>query len=214
GGDAMLLLYQGTLHQTLGDARLQQYVARIDRDRMVVRRVDGTERPEWRAPSDLRQIPKLSRAHLKAAEREFRRAVSADPALHEARIRLAHVLSTLSEDQSAADTVRPALSAPLSPFLDFYAALILGRSEEHLGRYPEADDAYARAAARFPAAPSARIGRSRVALAQGRAAAALALIVDVTTHSVPKDGDPWLSYLRQHDPDGGAMLVAWRASLP
>jgi hypothetical protein len=213
-GDAPLMLYRGTLHQTLGDARLQQYTRGRQRDTaMIVRRLEASDRPPRAAPPELRRVSKASQVQLEAAERDFRQALSVDPALHEARIRLAHVLSTLADDRDAAETVRSALDAPLSPFLEFYAALILGRSEEHLERYQEADAAYARAAACFPAAPSPRIGRSRVALAQGRPADALAAIVDPTTHAGAETGDPWLYYLREHDPDGASLLNAWRGTL-
>ena len=114
-------------------------------------------------------MPAAARVELGVAGRELRRAMTLDPTLHEARIRLAHVLSRLGDDRQAVEVVRPALEAPLAPFSEFYAALILGRSEEQLGRFDEAGVAYARAAARFPGAQSAEIGRSRVALAQGRA---------------------------------------------
>jgi tetratricopeptide (TPR) repeat protein len=213
--DAMLALYQGTLHQALGDARLQQYVRRRSGDDIpTLRRPQVPDRLVERPPaSDLRRVPKASQTELEAAEREFRLALSIDPTLHEARIRLAHVLSTLGDDRGTAETVRPALETPLSPFLEFYAALVLGRSEEHLGRYAEADEAYARAAARFPDAPSARIGRSRVALAQGHAAQALASIAGVTTRGGAQPADPWLHYLRQHDVDGKSLLSAWRKNL-
>ena len=214
--DPMLALYQGTLHQTFGDARLQQYVRQRQRgDSPVLRRPRApdplVERPP---PSDLRRVPKASQTELEAAEREFRFALSIDPTVHEAGIRLAHVLSTLGDDRGAADAVRPALQAPLAPFLEFYAALILGRSEERLGRYQEADEAYARAAALFPDAPSARIGRSRIALVRGRSAEALTSIVDVTTDDVEEPDDPWLNYLRHHDPGGQSLLEAWRKTLP
>lgn len=213
--DSMLALYQGTLHQTHGDARLQDYVRR-QRDILLAQpRPPLPERLVGRPPtSDLRRVPKASQAELDAAEREFRLALSIDPTLHEARIRLAHVLSTLGDDRGAADTVRPVLAAPLAPFLEFYAAMLLGRSEEHLGRHAEAGDAYARAAACFPGAQSAKIGRSRVRLAQGRAAEALTSLVDDTAFGDPGEHDPWLSYLRAHEPDASALLTAWRSSLP
>jgi tetratricopeptide (TPR) repeat protein len=213
--DPMLALYQGTLHQTYGDARLQDYVRR-QRGMLAGRpRPPVPPRLVGRPPaSDLRRVPNRSQAELDAAEREFRLALSIDPALHEARIRLAHVLTTLGDDRGAADTIRPALAAPLTPFLEFYAAMVLGRSEEHLGHHAEAGDAYARAAARFPGAQSAKIGRSRVRLAQGRATEALASLVDDAAFGDPGEHDPWLSYLRAHEPDGATLLKAWRESLP
>ena len=103
------------------------------------------------------------------------------------------------------------MDAPLPPFLEFYAAVILGRSEEQLGRFDEAGVAYARAAARFPGAQSAEIGRSRVELAQGRAADALKILVDVVGPSSTEQPDPWLDYLKRHDPDAETLLQAWRA---
>jgi tetratricopeptide (TPR) repeat protein len=212
--DPMLALYQGTLHQLHGDARLQQYV----KERLSVAaqpRLAVTPLSIDRStPSDLRRVPRASRDQLEAAEREFRRALSIDPTLHEARIRLAHVLSVLGDDRGAAETIRPALEGRLSPFFEGYAALILGRSEEHLGHYAAADEAYARAAARFPHAQSARIGRSRVALAQGRPAASLDALVDDAGAGVGQRDDPWLSHFREHDPDGRSQIAAWRKALP
>ena len=131
------------------------------------------------------------------------------PTLHEARIRLAHVLSRLGDDWEAVEVVRPALEAPLPPFSEFYAALILGRSEEQLGRFDEAGVAYARAAARFPGAQSAEIGRSRVALAQGRAADALKSSSTSSARMRPAAGSLAV-YYRQHYPDADTLLEAWR----
>jgi tetratricopeptide (TPR) repeat protein len=212
--DALLRLYQGTLHQAMGDPRIEPHVRRADPRAMEIARITGNERPEWSRTSGLRYVPPPARRQLEAAAREFRRALATDPALHEARIRLAHVLGALGDDQEAADTVRAVPAAPLAPFLEFYAGMVLGRSEEHLARYQEAGAAYARAAGRFPNAPSARIGRSRAALGEGRVADALAVIADITTDERVADDDPWLRYLQHHEPDGASMLEAWRASLP
>jgi tetratricopeptide (TPR) repeat protein len=150
---------------------------------------------------------------LGVAERELRRALTLDPALHEARIRLAHVLFALGDDRQAAEVVRPALDAALPPYLEFYAALILGRSEEQLGNFADAGVAYARAAARFPGAQSAEIGRSRVALAQGQAVGALKILDDVVGPFATEKPDPWLDYLKRHDPDSDALLRTWRAGV-
>ncbi len=148
-------------------------------------------------PTATARLSNATRVELGVAERELRRALTLDPTLHEARIRLAHVLSRLGDDRQAVEVVRPALEAPLPPFSEFYAALILGRSEEQLGRFAEAGAAYARAAARFPGAQSAEIGRSRVALAQGRAADALKILVDVVGPYSTEQPDPWLDSLHR-----------------
>jgi tetratricopeptide (TPR) repeat protein len=213
GDDPMLALYQGTLHQLHGDARLQQYVTARHSVAAQPRLAVAPSPIDRPTPSDLRRVPKASKDQLEAAEREFRRALSIDPTLHEARIRLAHVLSALGDDRGAADTIRPALAAALPPFFEGYAALILGRSEEHLGHYAAADAAYARAAVLFPHAQSARIGRSRVALAQGQPTASLTALVDDTGSSRQPRDDPWVSHFREHDPDGASQIAAWRKAL-
>ena len=209
--DPVLALFQGTLRQTFGDARLHDYV-----------RQRGSTEGLGQAPAASRngpppatalRLPKATKTELGIAERELRRALTLDPTLHEARIRLAHVLATLGDHQQAAEVVQPALDAPLPPFLEFYAALILGRSEEQLGRFEEAGAAYARAAARFPGAESASIGRSRVALARGRATDALTILVDVVGPFSTEKPDPWLEYLKAHDPDAETLLKAWRAGV-
>jgi tetratricopeptide (TPR) repeat protein len=209
--DPVLALYQGTLRQTFGDPRFYEYLRKR-------RSTEGLGRPPLAsrngpprfAPA---RVPPVSAFELVIAKRELRRALTLDPALHEARIRLAHVLGALGDDREAAEVVRPALEAPLSPFFEYYAAVILGRSEEQLGRFDEAGIAYARAAARFPGAEAAEIGRSRVALAQGRAADGLKILVDAVGPFCTEQLDPWLDYLKQHDPDAETLLKAWRESL-
>ena len=197
--DPVLALYQGTLRQLFGDSRLHEYL----RQRGSTEGFGLPPQASRKGPvptAARRRLSNATRVELGVAERELRRALTLDPALHEARIRLAHVLSRLGDDRQAVEVVRPALEAPLPPFLEFYAALILGRSEEQLGRFAEAGVAYARAAARFPGAQSAEIGRSRVALAQGRAADALKILVDVVGPYSTEQPDPWLDSLHRARP--------------
>jgi len=219
--DPVLSLYQGTLRQTFGDPRLYDYLrkrgstAGLGKPPLASRHGASTE---WSnrlgsVPTAVpTAVPNATRVELGVARRELRRAMTLDPTLHEARIRLAHVLSRLGDDREAVEVVRPALDAPLPPLLEFYAALILGRGEEQLGRFDEAGVAYARAAARFPGAHSAEIGRSRVALAEGRAPDALKILVEVVGPYSTEEPDPW-SYYWQHDPDADTLLEAWRADL-
>ncbi|MFI5076186.1 MAG: tetratricopeptide repeat protein [Vicinamibacteria bacterium] len=217
--DPVLALYQGTLRQAFSDPRLYDYLRKRGS-------TEGWGKPplasrhgalSGSSPARLgpmpTAVPAAARVELGVAGRELRRAMTLDPTLHEARIRLAHVLSRMGDDRKAVEVVRPALEAPLAPFSEFYAALILGRSEEQLGHFDEAGVAYARAAARFPGAQSAEIGRSRVALAQGRAADAQKILADVVGPDSTEQPDPWLAYLTEHDPDAETLLEAWRADL-
>jgi len=131
--DPVLALYQGTLRQTFGDPRLHDYL-----------RKRGSTEGLGKAPLASSQGPEPlglaspRKVELRIARRELRRALTLDPTLHEARIRLAHVLSRLGDDRQAVEVIRPALEAPLERFSEFYAALILGRSEEQLGHFDEA----------------------------------------------------------------------------
>ena len=224
--DAVIALYAGTLHQTFADARVQAFIARRQAAPTMPSGISPLAQSKWaafeQARRDLdrrmrvgrdaatRNEPQAADIELGLARDFFRRALQLDPSLHETRIRLAHVMSDLGNHEEAVATVKPALATTLGPFLEFYAAVILGRSEEHLGHYAAAGEAYARAAARFPGAQSAELGRSRIALTQGRADDAVAIAVGVVGPESPEHADPWSSYFRVHDPDAGALLAAWR----
>ncbi len=220
--DPWLALYRGTLHQTFADPRLQTFArgrrAAWSRARAQLQvagpaagRIGG--RVLVTGAADAPGLPHDATTELQAAERAFRRALALDPALHEARIRLGHVLCELGEDRQAVAMLAPALEAPLAPFAAFYAAMALARAHEHLGHYADAGIAYDGAAARFPGAQSAEIGRSRVALAQGQAAEALAGIVAVVGPGTSARPDPWPSYFRLHDAAAETQLRDWRRGL-
>jgi hypothetical protein len=224
GRDALLSLYQGTLHQTFADPRLQRYARRALADvrarRAGMRRGDGGSGEIGRgrlmietAPVNGPRLPGAAKVELDAAERWLRSALSLDPTLVEARIRLAHVVGDSGEHAQAVEMLRAVVETPLPPFSAFYAAMILGRSEEHIGHDVEAGVAYARAAALFPGAQSVEIGRSRVALAQGRVADALTTAVTFAGPGATERDDPWASYFRLHDPSANALLRAWRDGL-
>ena len=213
--DAILALYRGTLHQTYADPRVQQNV----RHRVSQLRGGGSPMSISSSTNRVRVVegqtgmpflPMSAKDELEAAARDFRRALTLDPTLVEARIRLAHVTSDVGASADAAELLRPALAEPLPPFLDGYAALILARCAEALGRYEEAGAAYGRVAQRFPGALSAQIGLSRVALLQGRSKDALATVLEAGDPDAPERFDPWTEYFRVHEPDAPAMVKAWR----
>ena len=234
GTDPHLALYQATLHQTYADPRLQRYAARtlaglepaavaamrqrggisgelttgdLSRGRVGGRMLDLPR------PASIPSLPRAAKVELDDAERWLRRALALDPTLVEARIRLAHVLSASGEHAQAVEMLRPVDPTTLPRFSAFYTAMVLGRSEEHLEHYAEAGAAYARAAALFPGGQSVEIGRSRVALAQGRTADALTTVVAVAGPGSTERDDPWTSYFKLHDPDAQTLLQAWRAGL-
>ena len=158
-------------------------------------------------------MPNATWVELGVAERELRRAMTLDPTLHEARIRLAHVLSRLGDDRQAVEVVRPALEAQLPPFLGVLRGADPRAQRGTARRFAEAGVAYARAAARFPGAQSAEIGRSRVALAQGGRADALKILVDVVGPFSTEQPDPWPVVFRSTTLTPTRCSKAWREGL-
>ena len=162
--DAEVLFLAGTLHETLASPMIQSLVRSISVPGSALHQI-GSERRE-----------------LEKAEKLFRRALEADPALTEARIRRGRVLHRLGKHEQAARELQQAVSA-LSPgastaddddgLLLFYAEMFLGAATEALGRYDQARDSYARAAELYPGAPSARLALSQLALRGNDRAAAL-----------------------------------------
>jgi len=191
--DPVLPLYAGTMHQAFADPRVQQFLASLPPVKFRV--LDTT-------------------TELGIAEGSLRHALALDPTLVEARIRLAHVASDRGRPEEAVALAREALSGPLPPFLEYYAAMVLGRGQVALGRAPDARAAFERAAARFPKAQSAQVGLTHVALIDGRTSDG----VETAIHALSKGWrdeniDPWDWYFRLHEPDAQHQLAALRASV-
>jgi tetratricopeptide (TPR) repeat protein len=202
--DPVLLLYEATLHQGYADARVQSYVIRL-RGR------------QGGLPNRFVQTFSIKSAdsELGMAERYLRRALVLDPSLVEARIRLAHVLSARDKSGEAVALARQALASPLSRFLEYYAAMVLGRSEARLGHHAAARAAFERAVARYPESQAAQVALSHVGLTEGRTADGLAALVRTLGPDAPaKVEDPWSWYFRLHQPDAESCLVDLRKSVP
>ena len=130
------------------------------------------------------------------AEQLFRRALKSDPALHEARVRLARVLIERKRYQDALTELRAALEGAASPAVRFYAHLFAGRAEQALGRLDAAAQNVAEAVKLFPTAQSALLAQSQVALMRADANGAIQPITQLPPDP-PDDfrrGDPWWSY--------------------
>jgi tetratricopeptide (TPR) repeat protein len=212
GDDAVLLMYRATLRQAFADPRLQMYAR--------PRPAAGTGTVEHAAhlasgPVGFRAQPQQASFELDQAARDLRRALELDPRLVEARIRLAHVLSDRHRHDEAATLLRPVMETTLSPFLDYYGALVLGRVEERLGRLPEALAAYQRAGRRFPEAQVPRVALSRLALLDGRPADGLDLLrrPPAPTAGGEPPEDPWWWYFRAHEPNADTLVDAMREAV-
>lgn len=193
--DAALHLYRATVHQMYANGRVQQFLDRAYR---------SAGAPQELAPVELAR-----------AEADLRHALELDPALVEARIRLAHVVGDLGRPDDAVALATEALRGKLPPFFESYASLILGRNQFRAGRLDEARIAFDRAAALAPTAQAPRIGLSQVALASGRPTEALAVLTDFLGpgRSVEADAEVWERYYRVHDPVAEEQLAALRAAV-
>ena len=232
--DPWLTLYRATLHQAYADARVQSYMIRVRRGDPALE-IGPTTKGVYRdSLGNLRDSGSDSTAQSTAqstnlplmaaiketgielgfAEAALRRALALDPSLAEARIRLAHVLGARGNTADAVALARDALTKPLPPFLEYYAAMVLGRNLEHRGDAAEARAAYDRAVAVFPHAQAARVAASRGALAAGRREEAVAAILTGIGPDAPDDrNDPWAWYYRLHEPQATSLVAELRASV-
>ena len=126
------------------------------------------------------------------AEELFRRALHADPALVEARVRLARLLNLRKRHQAAAAELSTALAAKPTGPVAFWAHLFAGRAAQALGRIDDAADHYRQAGVLFPGAQSALLAQSQVALLASDLPSTLAPIQRLDLSSAPRD--PWWSY--------------------
>ncbi|MEZ5289262.1 MAG: tetratricopeptide repeat protein [Vicinamibacterales bacterium] len=162
--------------------------------------------------SGLRPDIDSSSRELAAAEREFRRALAADPAHTEARLHLGRVLSLRGRHQEGAAELEAAYTDTRDALLQYFAALFLGDAHEALGRLAVARSWYERAAratadARIPHLALARLARE---LGDDRAAEAS---LERALARPPVEGqpvEPWWAYRHTQARGAAAQLDALR----
>jgi tetratricopeptide (TPR) repeat protein len=185
--DPHVLFLAGCLHETFASPMIQSLTRSIDV--MGARPGISSEKSE-----------------LREAEELFRRALKADPALVEARIRRGRVLHLLGKPEEAVLELRQAVStllsdegrkaAPDSALMLYFAEMFFGAAAEALGQADRARASYARAAELFPGAPSPNLALSQLALRANNRGAALAAV----ERALPPAGgdresaDPWWRY--------------------
>jgi tetratricopeptide (TPR) repeat protein len=126
------------------------------------------------------------------AERLFRQALSADPSLVEARVRLGRLLGVRKRHAEAASELATALAAEPSGSVLFYAHLFAGRSAQALGKIADAAAHYKAASQLFPGAQSALLARSQAAVLESDVPAVLDSIQRLDKSSTARD--PWWRY--------------------
>ena len=219
GGDAVLFLYEGTMQQAYAGPRMQRFFD----DR---RRAEARERPSVntrlppaadaaaRGRVTLPGALPSARAARSQAARLFRRALAIDPALAEARVRLAHVLGDDGGHDAAAAELERAMAKPLPPVLDYYAALLTGREARARGRLDAARVAFERAAELYPTAQAPHLGLSELAIARNDPDAALARLQARAGAARSDAADPWWWMDRVHVPAAHSLVADLRQMAP
>jgi tetratricopeptide (TPR) repeat protein len=138
------------------------------------------------------------------AERLFRRAVRADPALVEARVRLGRLLGERKHhDEAVAELNAALVEQPAGP-VAFYAHLFAGRSSQAIGKFDDAQAHFRAAMALFPGAQSALLAQSQASLLAADVTAALDAIERLDRSSSARD--PWWKYHLGAGRDADALL--------
>ncbi|MCC7043038.1 MAG: hypothetical protein IT183_04205 [Acidobacteria bacterium] len=196
GPDPVLLLYEGARHHLYAHPR-----ARVAFD-------------EWRRQTEARLVRSRGMGMMVRdqrsvassqldAEKALRQALTLDATLHEARIRLAHVLNDRGRHAEAFDQIEAAAAASLSPMLRFYFHLVRGRAERGLDRLQDAQASFESARALMPHAQAPVLALSEVTLALGDQANAREYLAVL---SAPVEGsDAWALLARTHDGAEGML---------
>ena len=133
---------------------------------------------------------------LRQAETFFRRSLAAKIAQPEAHLRLGHVLGELNRHTDAVPELEEAIKSTSEDLLRYFGFLLLGTSQEALGRYDDAQASYERASTLYPTAQSPFLALTELARRRGNRAAALRSMQEVfdLPWSQFQRYDPWWDY--------------------
>lgn len=174
--DAPLLTALGMVNETQGAAELVQPTTSLNL--AVITRARG------RRNDCLRDAAWL-----------YERALTLDPALVEARVRLARVKTLQRDDSGAAPLLDRALTAQPTPQWRYMALLLLGGIRERAGRSDEAIRLYGQAIDTRPDGQSAYFALSHASYMAGdRESAGMTLDRLFARARTPSTGEPWLDY--------------------
>jgi tetratricopeptide (TPR) repeat protein len=195
--DALILFYNGALHETLS-APLVRAV------------LQSGSRPTPFAAGDPAEQQEL----LQAAW-FFQRALEVSPGFAEARLHLGRVHGRLGRHEAAAADLTAAAALLTDHTLLYYAWLFLGHEKDLLGDREAARENFERAAAMYPRAQSPLLAESELARRTGDSSGALAPLDQLL--ALPADekarDDPWWWYEVSHAIDAGELLSTWRAAV-
>jgi VWFA-related protein len=202
--DPELLFLAGCLHETFASPTIQSLARSIH--------VSGA-RPGIGA----------EKSELQTAEQLLRRALEADPAFVEARIRLGRILYLLGQPEKAVLELRQAVATLLSDdgstgspdatLMLYFAEMFFGAAAEELGQRDRARASYTRAAELYPDAPSPKLAMSQLALRGNDRKAALDAIEQALELPGRGRDDPWWRYHEVQGRDAAVWFERLHRSL-
>ena len=175
------------LHLTYGLAR-ESAAFSVDRVEMIRAAPIGLE-SALSSPSSLRTDA------LVQARQALERAVELDPALAEARVRLARVYVLLKDEKRAIPHLEHARTLESLPAYRYLASLMLGDLRRRAGDVDLAIELYLSARHLLPNAQSSYVAQAHALRAAGRPEDATAVIEDMLGRPA-HDDDPWVYYPR------------------
>ena len=147
------------------------------------------------SPRGLATQPQFTaRFNLLRAEQLYRDALTAEPSMSEARLRLAHVLWRLDRVKDAARMLETATDSP-DPVVRYYSAMIRGRVLQNSGQPEAARLSFEQARTLYPRAQSAELALAVLARDQGNEPSVIAAMGRVAAWTRTDDtDDPWWRY--------------------
>jgi hypothetical protein len=151
-------------------------------------------------------------ANLRIAEVHYSQALVLDPALVEARVRLARVRIALGRPREAVADLERASIMATDPVVRYLAVLFLGDAHDALGAADASRAAYGRAAALYPPSQAPHLALSLLAREAGdreAAQAALRGLHDLTSPDGTRYEPWWLYYMGSGRNMRRLVLTLW-----
>jgi tetratricopeptide (TPR) repeat protein len=168
-------------------------------------------------PATLRKRESLSaelRDLREKARQSFEAALSVDPDLVEARLRLGRVLWRLSRPEPARLAFEAVLGKAADAPQQYLAHLFLGRILEDSRDFKAAEEHYRVALSMQPLSEIAAVAVSHARFLQGDVEGARVLLrTGLEAVRKRRDHDPWMPYLLPQTPEGETILAELRQSL-
>jgi tetratricopeptide (TPR) repeat protein len=132
---------------------------------------------------------------LAAAQTAFEKALKAQPALVEAKVRLAHVYEMKNDDAHAYSLLSEVLASKTTPALKYLASLMAGGVLERSRQFDAAAKSYVDAILSMPDGQSAYIALSKIMYRSGQKPEAGAVLERMFARGITGNAaDPWWIY--------------------